>query len=573
MSSVASKLSVTIFGSALLAMMCCLGSKAQGKPQNNAKEAFARDYREYLTRTFPAQFSSIVVDATQITLEMKIKRSGRVDAEDLVISALAAHVPSQREIVSGQLCEAPVVKDGGQFRAVIPRFSEKGHDRSHYRFVLVHQNRDKKLTALTAAGYPNQWDPEAQRNLEKLVGRDQKGLGGVPNDSAEDGHQIYELGLSHATINIVLNGLIRPSPAPGFQKWDFEGRALYINEKRLIQFDRRIEKLREKKIVTSLILLVSNQHDKNQKISSPLVHPEANLEGKFAMPNLATPKGALLYRAIIHHLAERFSREGPTAARVSNWIMHNEIDQSGVWTTMGDQPIERYMEMFMRSARLVHHVTRQFNPHSRVFVSLTHHWNRVSKTQSAYRVRDIVEYVAKASQREGDFEWGIAYHPYPTNLRDSRSWNDKGTTFDFDTPLITPRNIEVLPAFLDQPRFRYLGKHQRAILLSEQGCSSESLSLEDQKVQAAGIVYMFFRMRHLSTVEAFHFHRYRDHPVAEGGTRFGLVDENGNPKFAWTVYQSLNTGKEASATAFAWPIMGAEARRHALNRRPIASPR
>jgi hypothetical protein len=150
-------------------------------------------------------------------------------------------------------------------------------------------------------------------------------------------------------------------------------------------------------------------------------------------------------------------------------------------------------------------------------------------------------------------------------LRNPQAWNDDLAEFRFDTPLVTPRNIEVLPAFLDQPRFKYLGKHPRAILLSEQGCNARSMSPQDQALQAAGMVYMFNRMRHLPTVEAFHYHAYRDAPEAEGGMRLGLVDENEKPKFAWQVYQSFNTENEKEATLFAWPMMGKEASRQALS--------
>jgi hypothetical protein len=229
---------------------------------------------------------------------------------------------------------------------------------------------------------------------------------------------------------------------------------------------------------------------------------------------------------------------------------------------MGPQPIERYMETFVRSARLVHHVSRQFNPHSRVFVSLTHHWNKVSPGKETYRVRDMLDIMAMASNVEGDFEWGVAYHPYPQSLREPRTWLDKNVNFTFNTPLVTPKNIEVLPAYLAQKQMRFKGKDPRAILLSEQGCNAKSLSPGDQQLQAAGIVYMFSRIRLIDTVEAFHYHAYQDHPEAEGGMRLGLTTEKNEHKYAWDVYRALNTNEEQKLTKFAWPIMGKPAAKH-----------
>src|SRR5690606_28993610 len=124
------------------------------------------------------------------------------------------------------------------------------------------------------------------------------------------------------------------------------------------------------------------------------------------------------------------------------------IDQAGVWTNMGEQPLPRYLETYMRSARLVYHTARLRDPHARVFVSLTHHWSKRSAGMGAYRVRDLVELFAEMSRAEGDFEWGLAYHPYPRDLRNPDTWNDRDVTGDFETPYITPKNLEILPAYL-----------------------------------------------------------------------------------------------------------------------------
>ncbi len=536
---------------------------------------FVKSYRAYLERDYPIKVTRFVVGKDTMKVQLTIRKPGhQKKIDDLAIGVLPPYVASQSPLVAGHLLGAKLVRDGESYSATFPRRNNKGVDRSHCRFVVVQRSRAGRLLRLSASVYPSSWQPGVQRDLERLVGRDRKGLGGIPNDSAKSDHAIYTLGLSHATVNIVLNGLVALAPADGREKWVFEGRELYIDQGRLTGYDQRLERLREKQIVPSIILLVSNRRkneggEHKQRKDDLLIHPEADPKGLFAMPNLANRDGAFLYRATLFLLAERYSREGPSTGRVSNWIMHNEIDQSGTWTTMGDQPIERYIETFMRSARLAYHTTRQFDPASRVFVSLTHHWNRLGHGKATFRARDVVDLCAESSRVEGDFEWGIAYHPYPSRLRNPRAWDDVGAELDFETPLITTRNIEVLPAYLRQQRLLFLGKHPRAILLSEQGCSAPSMAIEDQRLQAAGVVYMFHRMRQLPTIEAFHYHAYRDSPTVEGGARFGLVDENEEPKFAWEVYQSLNSPAEEQAVKFAWDIMGESARRDATTLRQV----
>lgn len=523
---------------------------------DESARVFSEGYQNYLARDFPATFEKLSINAETITAEISI-----VDQRDLTlplaIAVLPAHVPSHHGVDSNHILDVELKRVAGLYTATIPRKSSAGNERSHCRFVLVGR-KGNELTSLTPATYPQHWADGVQRDLTPLVGKDRKGLGGIPADAANSSHLIYQLGLSHATVNIVLDRLIRVDAASGFVPWQFEDRLYHINEKILTRYDRLLEQLRSNDIVVSMILLVGNQRQKGGK-RHLLVHPAATPSGRFAMPNLTSEKSVHMYRAVLNQLANRWTQPGDRSGRVTNWIMHNEIDQSGTWTNMGDQSIQQYIETFTRSARLVHQVTGRFDPHTRVFISLTHFWTKISEGQFVFRVRDIVDIFARASVVEGDFPWGVAYHPYPQSLRQPRTWNDASVRFDFDTPLITPRNIEVLPAYLDQPQIRYLSKHPRPILLSEQGCNSPTLSADDQKIQAAGIVYMFLRMRQLPTIEAFHYHAFKDSPQVEQ-LRLGLMDENLKPKFAWKIYQALGTSAENDAIKFVNDIINDDAR-------------
>ncbi|MEN9020217.1 MAG: hypothetical protein GWQ05_09595 [Verrucomicrobiaceae bacterium] len=53
----------------------------------------------------------------------------------------------------------------------------------------------------------------------------------------------------------------------------------------------------------------------------------------------------------------------------------------------------------------------------------------------------MVDYFAKEAK---DFDWHLAFHPYPENLFEPRFWNDKPATTSADTPRITFKNLEVL---------------------------------------------------------------------------------------------------------------------------------
>lgn len=470
----------------------------------------AEGYLNYLRDWYPAEITEVVVDAKEI-------RIGGRASEPLVLAELplelSSHLPTPLPVI-----DLPAAD--GKFEITVPRFrGEEKVDRALSRWRL--QNSEGLIRS--AAKWPTNYsETVSNRDLPELKVKGQKGIGGVPLITSTE-HQIFELGIKHATVNVVLDALMSDTPKPGLKPWRFEGKTYYTNERFLAGKDATIQNLCRKNVIVTCILLVGNGPAGNLK------HPDAEARGTFAMPDLLTPRGASYYRAAIHFLAERYSRPN---RRIANWVIHNEIDQAGTWTNMGEQPLARYLDCYARSARTVYHTSQLFDPHSRVFVSLTHHWAKQSGGVGTYQVKGLLDLWSEIAAVEGEFDWGVAYHPYPRDLRNPDTWDDQDVTFDFDTPYITPKNIEVLPAYLGE---------DRPILLSEQGFNSPTLSLVDQKRQAAGLVYMFRKLPEFPSIEAFHLHRYQDMPDREGGLRVGLLDENGNRKVAWDTYAALET--------------------------------
>ena len=225
---------------------------------------------------------------------------------------------------------------------------------------------------------------------------------------------------------------------------------------------------------------------------------------------------------------------------------------------MGDQPRPIVTESYYRSLRVISNAAKQFNPHARVFVSLTHHW--VVKDDGSHQKgwrqlapRDMLETLQRYTRLEGDFNWGVAYHPYPQSLFAKDAWHDKSISDDFDTPLITMQNIDVLDRFLRQASMRTSVGNVRPVLLSEQGYHTESYSDAAQTRQAASLWYAMRRVRRLPIIESFMYHRWIDHPN-EGGLMLGLrtlptpEQRYGTKKKAWGVYQAIGTDQEESVT-------------------------
>ncbi|QDT18002.1 DUF5722 domain-containing protein [Alienimonas californiensis] len=407
----------------------------------------------------------------------------------------------------------------------------------------------------------------ARHELERLTPRSIKGLGGISDRGPRS--DWTDLGLHNVTINVPLGQFVSLTPGPDRTPFPHAGRTWYAEDSALRRYDALIGPATEQGIVVSAILLITfAQNDFNRT----LIHPEAVNDGAaYAMPNLATADGVAAYGAVIALLSDRYARPadgsaGESHGRIVNWILHNEIDQGAHWTNMGEQPPLRYLETYYRAMRLVHALTRRNDPHARTFVSLTHHWDQPpDPTWETYAPKRLLEDLAALSRLEGDFEWGVAYHPYPESLLRPTPWSDRLPTDRDDTPMITPRNLAVLDRFLHRPELRFRPSaaertqgtedRVRGVLLSEQGfhtpeTTDPAARAEHERVQAAAFLYTWDRLRELTVVEAFHNHRWIDHP-GEGPLRLGLrrqptaEEPDGPKKLAWEVYRDLGTPEES----------------------------
>jgi uncharacterized protein (TIGR00730 family) len=298
--------------------------------------------------------------------------------------------------------------------------------------------------------------------------------------------------------------------------------------------------------------------------SGNLVHPDYNPAGIYSMANLTTQEASDHYRAVISFLAERYSRPDKEHGWITHWIVFNEVDYGWIWTNMGETPMASYMEAYEKAMRLTYIETRRFNPTAEVFISLTHSWAYSPADKfRAYPPRDLLDRMADYSALSGDYQWAIAYHPYPQSLLAPRTWEDSMATNDFDSRYVTPKNIEVLIAYLNQDQFLYTGK-PRTIILSEQGYHTPDYSEQSMIDKAAAIAYTWEKILPLESVESFHYHRWVDHPL-EGGLKVGLrtLPEAGKPygvrkEPAFTVFSALETDAHEATAAPYKDVVGVE---------------
>jgi hypothetical protein len=550
-------------------------SAAERETVRQRKAAAAETVMQYLDTSMPATITSVSVRHDEIEIQglvagptgelrlieaqpwqelWNIGGSRREEAQ----TARDQVTPTNVMIDQSLLTSAPTIEleADGRFTSTVPRF-DGSRDRLTSRWAVASLTPDHEPRLLSHFVYATDLREACPHpDLDEKTAKGIKGMAGVwPNDILDE---LVELGVKHVTDNVWISDLFSLEPRAGWSTYQRNGRTWWVNPARVQAHDRLAGFATRHGMIVSAIILVGFGDGGFAKL---LQHPEAERAGQYAMPDLTTREGAEAYEAAIAFLAERYAQPGDPHGRITNWILHNEVDYGWEWTNMGAQPLAVYLDTYVRSMRIVHTLARQFNPHARVFISLTHNWNVPDDPAwKTYGPRRMLELLVKFSRVEGDFEWGVAYHPYPQSLFKADTWNDTLPTDDFDTPMITPKNLAVLDRWMHRPEMLFQGR-VRGVILSEQGYHTPDYSAASQRLQAAAFVYTWHKLRGLKSIEAFHNHRWVDHPQ-EGGLKLGVrtLPTDGKPygdrKFAWGVYQALDTPEEAAKTEFAKEIIG-----------------
>ncbi len=319
------------------------------------------------------------------------------------------------------------------------------------------------------------------------------------------------LGIHHATINVNITALYSPQSKPGAGEFVW-------NQNYLTSLDRQIKPLSDAGVVVYLIIIA--YPSKNPAIDAVVLHPGHRRDHKFTVGAVNTSSG--FFPAVMNMLAKRWSGAHPEHGRVWGWIIGNEANSHFLWNNLGLAPLETAASEYEKAVRLAHQAIRRHSQQARVYLSFDHHWASSMHNVSAQEAtpgRDFLDTFARLARERGDFDWNVAWHPYPEDLGNPRAWADKNVTHADDTIKVTFKNLDVLPKHLEKPELLYQGKPRR-IILSEQGFHT-LLTPDGEKLQAAAYAYAWEKVQTLPTIDAFIYHRHVDH-AHEGGVRFGL---------------------------------------------------
>jgi len=375
------------------------------------------------------------------------------------------------------------------------------------------------------------------------------------------------LGIKHAALNVNFSQMVDPGGNTNNPAWMVDGQMVRLQRDYIDSLDRQIRPLTDAGVVVSLILLAYQSGNSN--LNRVLLHPvyDKTAPNRLGAFNTVTAEGVLHFKACVEFLAHRFGDPKVYHGRVANFILGNEVNSHWFWANMGRVSMETFAEDYLRTARIANTALRKISSSARLYLSLEHHWNiryPGGDAGQAFAGRPFLDYFNRQAREHGDFDWHLAFHPYPENLFEPRTWNDKSATTNDNTPRITFKNLELLPLYLNRPEMLYHGQPRR-IILSEQGFHTPDKP-EGELWQAAAYAYAYYKTAHLPGIDAFILHRHVDHG-AEGGLNLGLWTRNKNSRSAaeparkkmlYEVFKAADTPEWQRAFEFALPVIGIE---------------
>jgi hypothetical protein len=494
--------------------------------------------RGYLSTEYPSEITYVDAGVETITVSGKTVGEGRFSLCEL------APYEDIEDIADSSF---KTLLDSSDFSLSFDRYDtgEDGvlYDRTLSRWIIV-EDKPNGCRVVSHARYPDRI--EAVRQTAPRSAATKKGLGGFHADPLMT-KDLDELGIMSVTVNLSLTAFMYSEAGPGRIEHRYGNSVYWFDENFVSYIDKTLSICRDKNIVVAGIILINNAASSADPIIGKAIeHPDYLSSGYYSMPNMTNSKSVDVYAAAIDFFASRYSRPDKKYGRIHHWIMHNEVDMGFDWTNMGtDKPIELYMDTYVKSMRLCHHIVSRYDRHARVMASQAHSW-AVAESPNFYPSRDMLDILRDYCRAEGDFNWGLAFHCYPSHIAEPKTWLDANATYSMNTPIITYKNLEVLDAWIKLPENLYKGEQKRLLWLSENGTNSPSYSEKDQTEQAAGFAWGWKKIAALDGIDAHQWHNWADNEM-EFGLRIGLrkfAKDDREKKEVWYLYRAVGTDSE-----------------------------
>ncbi|MCR4902164.1 MAG: hypothetical protein K6A23_04840 [Butyrivibrio sp.] len=360
--------------------------------------------------------------------------------------------------------------------------------------------------------------------------------------------QLADLGVNYATYNIPLANILTTS---GGIAYTYCGTTYHFNSQIMSDYDYLFTSLNNMGIDVAAIIL----DNASRSTFAEYTHPDARSGGSspYYMFNASDESGVKALAAVGSFLASRYSGSGH--GKVSMWIIGNEINAKKEYNWMNTTSLSTFTKAYADAFRVFYYAIKSVNSGASVYMPLDQQWDRNIANAVDFDARDFLDIFASYSKEYGDYDWGLAEHPYSYPNGNTAFWNEsKLVTHNYDTSILTMDNIDVLCSYMKQETMLDTAGEMRSIILSEIGYSSTS----GETLQAAALAYAYQKMVDSGCIDAVMFSRQTDasDEIAALGLALGLQTVGGNKKYAYNVFKYMDTSKRDEYVSFAYSIVG-----------------
>lgn len=490
------------------------------------------------------QYCLISGDHQSVMVSASVKTGLKSDDKQLYLFAL----PTYAAGITGEPAAAAALGQSAVF--TVPLNAGTASTRLFSKFVLA-VKRGGQFVQISEAQYINNPEALAAHTMAYPEGVSKKGL--MISPGRYESGEIEELGIKQVTCDVPVNRLFgetTDSACPTIE-YEYNGKSYRFNGSVVERYDSAFGALTEKGAVVTAVLL--NELD---PACLQTTHPYARTQtaASYYMFNAAEEEGVEYLSAAAAFLAERYSGTGKGS--VHNWIIGNEITARSSSNFIAPMDVGSYTAQYARALRVFYTAVKSVNANARVFISLDQTWDKNSADGTGYDGRDIIDLLVKESAGEGNYDWGVAIHPYPAPQTWPMFWHmppqyaaQNLVQFDEKTPVVTAANISAFTDYMCKPENLTRAQQVRPLMVSEIGFPS----VQGEDIQAAAIAYAYYNAAAYNQhIDAFILARDIDRPGEEAqGLNMGLKNADGSEKYAYDVYKQIDTPSGPAVTEFA----------------------
>lgn len=174
-----------------------------------------------------------------------------------------------------------------------------------------------------------------------------------------------------------------------------------------------------------------------------------------------------------------------TAGSLENFIIGNEVN-TRTWNYEAWSSWEEYVRNYYQIFRVAYNAIKSENANARVFICLDQYWDANKNSKSYIDSKDFLEMFNELCKAEGDIDWSVSHHSYPSPLNYSKFWDmsgaPKGDYFRSlvrNDKVVTFQNLSVLTDYMQTEEMLNPDGEMRHIIISEIGATrSQGLDIQ-----------------------------------------------------------------------------------------------